>query len=65
MRENQGVHRINLQEVSKETGMSPFKIPNTLYVLQAQGELSFDFDKESFVIKVKYIPCGKMMVIAN
>ena len=47
--------------------ISPFEIPKMLYTLQNQekGEISYELDNESFVLRMESIPLGEIYELST
>jgi hypothetical protein len=59
-KEHQGVHRCSTQKLAFALNLSPFQIPKILFGLQSQddGQITYDVDHESFVLRILHIPNG-------
>lgn len=59
-KEHQGVFRCSTQKLAFALNMNPFQIPKVLYSKQSQedGEITYEVDNESFVLRILHIPSG-------
>ena len=59
-KEHQGVFRCSIAKLAFELNLSPFQIPKILYSMQSEenGEITYEVDQESFVLRLLHIPSG-------